>query len=59
MGKRIITFLAAVAIVTAAIQWTPLAFLPKDPTDFVCGLAGGLSIGAIVAWFASPRQDGR
>ena len=55
MGKRIITFLAAVAIVIAAVQWTPLGFLSKDSRDFVCGLAGGLSIGAIVAWVASPR----
>lgn len=56
MGKRIITVLAAIAIVIAASQWTPLAFLSKDSTDFVCGLAGGLSIGAIVAWFASPSR---
>ena len=56
MGKRVITILAAVAILIAAIQWTPLAFLSKDSTDFVCGLAGGLSIGAIVVWFASPSR---
>jgi uncharacterized membrane protein YoaK (UPF0700 family) len=56
MRKGVITVLAAVAIVIAAIQWTPLAFLSKDSTDFVCGLAGGLSIGAIVAWFAGPSR---
>jgi hypothetical protein len=55
VGKRIITLLAAVALVIAVLQWTPLAFLSKDLTDFVWGLAGGLSIGAIVAWMASPR----
>ena len=55
MTRPQLAFLAAVAIVIAAIQWTPLAFLSKDSTDFVCGLAGGLSIGAIVAWFVSRR----
>lgn len=55
MGKRIITVLAVVALVIAVAQWTPLRFLSKDGADFVCGLAGGLSIGAIVAWFASPK----
>jgi len=56
MGKQIITVLAALAIAVAVAQWTPLRFLSKDVVDFVCGLAGGLSIGAIVAWIASPRN---
>lgn len=56
MGKRTITVLAVLALIIAAIQKTPLAFLPEDAADFVWGLAGGLSIGAIVAWFAG-RSD--
>jgi hypothetical protein len=51
-GKRTILVLAVIAIVVALLQWTPLAFLPKDAADFVGGLAVGLSIGGIIAWLA-------
>ena len=53
MGKRTITILAILAIILAAIQYTPLAFLSKDAADFVGGLAVGLSIGAIISWLAT------
>jgi hypothetical protein len=57
MGKRVILILAAVAIVVAALQWTPIRFLSKDATDFVWGFAGGLCIAAIVAWLVSSRKE--
>jgi hypothetical protein len=53
MGKRTILILAAIAIVIAVIQWTPLAFLPKDAADFAGGVALGLTIGAVVSWLAT------
>jgi hypothetical protein len=55
MRRKVITGLAIVAIVVAAMQKTPLAFLPVDAADFVWGLAGGLSIGAIVTWMMGPE----
>ena len=51
MGRRTILVLAVIAIILAAIQYTPIAFLPKDGADFVSGLAIGLSIGAVVSWW--------
>jgi hypothetical protein len=53
MGRRTITALAVLSLVIAGVQLTPLAFLPVDATDFVWGFAGGVSIGAIVAWIAA------
>ena len=50
MGRRTITTLAAIAIALAVLQQTGLAFLSPDATDFVEGLAVGLSIGAVVSW---------
>jgi hypothetical protein len=53
MGRKLITILAILAIVVAAMQKTSLAFMSPDAADFVWGLAGGLSLGAIVAWIAT------
>jgi len=50
MGRRTIFILAILAIIVWLVQWTPLAFLPKDAADFAGGLAAGLTIGAIVSW---------
>lgn len=41
-----------VAIV-AGLQFTPLHFLSKDATDFVCGMLGGLVLGLAVVWAAA------
>jgi len=57
MGKRTITVAAVVAAAIAAVQSTPMAFLPKDATDFVLGLAIGLGIGAVVTWIAVGFGD--
>ena len=56
MGKRTITTLTVLAIILAALQYTPLHFLPKDATDFVWGLAAGFLIGAAVVWGVTPRN---
>ena len=53
MGRKTITALAILAIAIAAIQMTPLAFLPITATHFAWGIAGGLSVGAIVTWVTS------
>jgi hypothetical protein len=50
MGRRIIFILAILAIIVWVLQFTSLAFLPKDAADFAGGLAAGLSIGAVVSW---------
>ena len=57
MGRKVITALAVVTIVIGALHKTSVAFLPPDAADFVWGLAGGLSIGAIITW-AVGRRDG-
>jgi hypothetical protein len=59
MGKRTITILAVIAIVVAALQYTPLQFLSKDVSDFVGGLAAGLTIGAVITWILGPPKIGR
>jgi hypothetical protein len=53
MGRRTITALAVISLAIAGVQLTPLRFLPVDAVDFVWGFAGGVSIGAIVTWFAA------
>jgi len=57
MGRVFMIILAILAIVIGALQYTPLRFLSPDAIDFVWGLAGGLAIGAMVAWFASPPNS--
>jgi TctA family transporter len=57
MGKRVMTGLAILAIVIGALQKTSMAFLSPDSADFVWGLAAGLTIGTIVAWVVSPRDE--
>jgi hypothetical protein len=57
MGKRTILALAVLAIIVSVLQWTPLAFLPEDAADFIAGLAAGLAIGALVAWFAGRSGE--
>lgn len=57
MGKRTIIVLAILALIAAAVQMTPLRFLSNDAGDFVWGLAGGLSIGAIVVLIAGRSGD--
>jgi hypothetical protein len=52
----LITWLAAIAIVLAVLQYTPVRFLPKDAADFVGGVAVGLTIGAVFAWIAAGRN---
>ena len=53
MGRRLIYILSVLAILIYVLQLTPLAFLSKDAADFAGGCAAGLTIGAIVSWFAS------
>jgi high-affinity Fe2+/Pb2+ permease len=52
MGTRTIWILAAIVLVIALLQKTPLAFLPEGAADFTGGLAIGLAIGALIAWMA-------
>ena len=44
--------LAAVAVLVAVLQRTALAPLPHAADDFVGGVAVGLAVSAVMAWFA-------
>lgn len=55
MNRRVISVLAVVSIALFALQYTPLAFLSEDASDFMGGLAVGLLIGAIFSWIATRR----
>lgn len=56
MGRRTLFVIAAIALVIAVLQLTPLAFLPKDGADFVWGLVAGLAIASVITWLAGrPR----
>ena len=49
---KILAALTVAAVVLAAVQYKPFAFLPDDATDFVIGLAIGLGAGLVVSWLA-------